>query len=57
MLSASEAEPLLKSTLSEGRLIIEKIVVENFKSYAGKQEIGPFHKVVLLQFEYPKFAS
>ncbi|PJF18022.1 Smc4 subunit of chromosomal cohesion complex [Paramicrosporidium saccamoebae] len=26
------------------RLIIHKIVAENFKSYAGRQEIGPFHK-------------
>ena len=27
------------------RLVIEKIVMENFKSYAGVREIGPFHKV------------
>jgi structural maintenance of chromosome 4 len=27
------------------RLIIHKMVLENFKSYAGRQEIGPFHKV------------
>jgi structural maintenance of chromosome 4 len=27
------------------RLIIEKMVLENFKSYAGRQVIGPFHKV------------
>lgn len=26
------------------RLIIHKIVLENFKSYAEKKEIGPFHK-------------
>lgn len=26
------------------RLMITKMVLENFKSYAGKQEIGPFHK-------------
>lgn len=25
------------------RLIINKMVLENFKSYAGKQEIGPLH--------------
>jgi hypothetical protein len=30
---------------SEQRLIIRKIVLENFKSYAGVQEIGPFHQV------------
>lgn len=27
------------------RLMITKIVNENFKSYAGVQELGPFHKV------------
>eukprot|EP01132_Coremiostelium_polycephalum_P004814 gene4814-6000_t len=26
------------------RLLITKIVMENFKSYAGIQEVGPFHK-------------
>jgi len=26
------------------RLVIEKMVLINFKSYAGRQEIGPFHK-------------
>ena len=26
------------------RLMISKIVMENFKSYGGRQEIGPFHK-------------
>lgn len=33
---------------SEGpgsRLVIHKIALVNFKSYAGRQEIGPFHKV------------
>ena len=27
------------------RLMISKIVCENFKSYAGIKELGPFHKV------------
>jgi len=27
------------------RLIIQKMVLNNFKSYAGRREIGPFHKV------------
>lgn len=27
------------------RLIIKKMMLENFKSYAGEVEIGPFHKV------------
>ncbi len=29
---------------NQQRLIITKMVLENFKSYAGVQEIGPFHK-------------
>ena len=27
------------------RLAIKKMVLENFKSYAGRVEVGPFHKV------------
>ena len=27
------------------RLIITDMVLENFKSYAGEQRVGPFHKV------------
>lgn len=27
------------------RLMIKQMVLENFKSYAGRVEIGPFHKV------------
>ena len=30
------------------RLIIHKITLENFKSYNGTREIGPFHKVKLI---------
>jgi hypothetical protein len=26
------------------RLMIARLVLENFKSYAGRKEIGPFHK-------------
>lgn len=29
------------------RLVIHKLVLVDFKSYAGRQEIGPFHKVYL----------
>jgi structural maintenance of chromosome 4 len=28
----------------EPRLTIKSLVLENFKSYAGRQEIGPFHR-------------
>jgi hypothetical protein len=27
------------------RFVIRRMVLENFKSYAGRVEIGPFHKV------------
>ena len=27
------------------RLVISEMVLENFKSYAGVQRVGPFHKV------------
>ncbi|KAF8586245.1 RecF/RecN/SMC protein [Ramaria rubella] len=29
---------------SKARLVIHKLMLVNFKSYAGRQEIGPFHK-------------
>lgn len=38
----------MEETGAEGRpkrLIITEMVLENFKSYAGKQRVGPFHKV------------
>ena len=34
-----------KPTTQTSRLMISKIVCENFKSYAGVKELGPFHKV------------
>lgn len=40
------APPAVCSTEIKGpRLIITHIDNENFKSYAGKQTLGPFHKV------------
>ena len=44
---ATQAPPLAPEE-PEGprpRLVIHKIALVNFKSYAGRQEIGPFHKV------------
>jgi structural maintenance of chromosome 4 len=32
------------------RLMIKQMVLENFKSYAGRVEIGPFHKVRRLRY-------
>ena len=30
------------------RLVINEMVMRNFKSYAGEQRVGPFHKVRVL---------
>jgi len=35
--------------VSKPRPIITKMVLENFKSYAGVKDIGPFHKVKCLR--------
>jgi len=37
--------PLEEPQGPRSRLVIHKLVLVNFKSYAGRQEIGPFHKV------------
>ena len=34
------------------RLMITKLVLENFKSYGGIKEIGPFHKVFEDLYKY-----
>ena len=39
-----EEMPVVEAT-NKPRPIITKMVLENFKSYAGVKEIGPFHKV------------
>lgn len=43
----STSEPLVSGDgkILTKRLIIQKMVMTNFKSYAGEREIGPFHKV------------
>lgn len=38
-------ETISVADISGPRLMITKIVNENFKSYGGTQIIGPFHKV------------
>ncbi|KAG1471270.1 hypothetical protein G6F56_002222 [Rhizopus delemar] len=39
-----EFAPDTETTEKEPRLVIKKMVLNNFKSYAGRQVIGPFHK-------------
>ena len=41
--AASATPPPAPDSMNERRLVIHQIVVENFKSYAGKHIIGPFH--------------
>lgn len=38
----SESSP---KTSRAPRLFIKEMVMRNFKSYAGEQRVGPFHKV------------
>jgi hypothetical protein len=41
-------DPVIENTNTkkkEPRLVMKKMVLNNFKSYAGRQVIGPFHKV------------
>lgn len=40
-------KPALTFDTNGPRLIITHIVNENFKSYAGVQALGPFHKVIM----------
>ncbi len=35
-------------SVPKARLVIHKMALVNFKSYAGRQEIGPFHKVIVI---------
>jgi len=39
--------PPEEPNVQKSRLVIHKMALVNFKSYAGRQEIGPFHKVCL----------
>lgn len=44
MQKAMEPEAAEMEAQDGHRLIIREMVLENFKSYAGEQRIGPFHK-------------
>jgi structural maintenance of chromosome 4 len=43
-MSDSTTSGVGEQTMPKPRLIIQKLVLENFKSYAGVKTIGPFHK-------------
>lgn len=46
----SESTPVGSRT---PRLFIKEMVMRNFKSYAGEQRVGPFHKVRVSFFLFP----
>lgn len=35
--------PFVEETAPKSRIVLRSLVLNNFKSYAGKQEVGPFH--------------
>lgn len=41
----AQVAPVEEPQGPKSRLVIHKMALVNFKSYAGRQEIGPFHKV------------
>lgn len=48
-----ELPPIVSAEKNAGpRMVIKNIVANNFKSYYGKVDIGPFHKVFWLFYNY-----
>jgi len=41
--SRSTAIPVVEDTGPKARMVITYLILTNFKSYAGRQEVGPFH--------------
>ncbi|KAF4126224.1 structural maintenance of chromosome 4 [Geosmithia morbida] len=41
--SRTTAIPFIEETPPKSRTVLSYLVLENFKSYAGRQEVGPFH--------------
>ncbi|RDL31912.1 Structural maintenance of chromosomes protein [Venustampulla echinocandica] len=41
--SRSMAAPVVEDTGPKARIVITFLILTNFKSYAGRQEVGPFH--------------
>jgi structural maintenance of chromosome 4 len=35
--------PVVEDTTPKSRIVLTHLVLNNFKSYAGRQEVGPFH--------------
>ncbi|KAI1103368.1 nuclear condensin complex subunit Smc4 [Jackrogersella minutella] len=41
--SRKMAMPVVEETAPKARIVITYLILNNFKSYAGRQEVGPFH--------------
>jgi len=48
-MGGGESEPEQRKS-GTPRLYIKELVMRNFKSYAGEQRVGPFHKVRILRW-------
>lgn len=35
--------PIIEDTTPKPRIVLTHLILNNFKSYAGRQEVGPFH--------------
>lgn len=44
--------PAMTNEAGAPRLMITHIVNQNFKSYAGEQTLGPFHKVIIFSLKH-----
>ncbi|KAF4453302.1 structural maintenance-chromosome 4 [Fusarium austroafricanum] len=41
--SRTQTIPIVEDTTPKSRIVLTHLVLQNFKSYAGRQEVGPFH--------------
>ena len=51
-ISPTQSPPRTPRRAAKPRLFIKEMVLRNFKSYAGEQRIGPFHKVSSLSLSF-----
>ena len=57
MVNGTQQSSLTQEKKGTPRLMITEMVLENFKSYAGVQRVGPFHKVCRDTVHSPYFFS
>ena len=57
MVNGTQQSSLTQEKKGTPRLMITEMVLENFKSYAGVQRVGPFHKVGRDTKHFPCFSG